>query len=142
MNKKSILLIAVAVLGVIALGIGGFIGFRMFNRSQAGFPGGPRRGFGNQFLVDGERTFGELVSISDNSLTIINQEGEQVSINVGEDTQFFSQDSSLNGLQDLEVGQEVSIFYEIQADGSFLALNIGDFLRLDGNRNIQEHDNN
>lgn len=144
MNKKTILIIAAVVLGVIAMGVGGFVGYRIYSRSQAGFSGGPGRGFGNQFLPEGERAFGEVVSVGDNVLTIINEEGEQVSIKVGGDTQFFSQDSSLNGLQDLEVGQEVSIFYETQTDGSILALSIWDIQRLDGrgNRNIEEHDNN
>lgn len=142
MNKKTIIWIAIAVVGVIALGAAGFVGYRIYNRSQARFPGGPGRGFGNQFRGEGERAFGEVISFGDDTLTIVNQDGEQLSFVVSADTQFFSQESSLNGLQDPEVGQEVSIIYETQPDGSLLALIIADFQRPNGFRNSEAQDNN
>lgn len=125
MNKKKIVWITVAVVGVIAIGAAGFVGYRIYNRSQAGFPGTPGRGFGGRFVREGERTFGEVVSVGNDSLTIDGQNGERLSFSISADTQFFSQDSSLNGLQDLEVGMEVSVIYESQADDELHALSIG-----------------
>ena len=125
MNKKRIVWITVAVVSVIALGAAGFVGYRIYNRSQAGFPGGPRRGFGNRFQEEGERAFGEIISVGDDTLTIDGQNGELLSFNISADTQFFSQDSSLNGPQDLKVGMGVSVQYESQTDGELRALFIG-----------------
>ena len=125
MNKKRIVWITVAVVGVIALGAAGFVGYRIYNRSQAGFPGGPRRGFGNRLQEEGERAFGEIISVGDDTLTIDGQNGELLSFNISADTQFFSQDSSLNGPQDLKVGMQVSVLYESQSDDELSALSIG-----------------
>lgn len=125
MDKKKILWIAATAVAVLVLAIGGFVGYRFYARSQAGFRGGPGRGFGNRFVGEGDRAFGEVVSVGDDTLTIANQDGEQLSFRISAETQFFSQDSSLNELQDLEVGMSVSILYESLGEDELSAISVG-----------------
>jgi len=135
MDKKKILWIAAAVVGVTVLAAGGFVGYRIYSRGQLGFRGGPGRDPGSKFPAEGQRVLGEVVAVTADLLTIVDQEGQQLSFALSEGTEYISQDNALSAVQDLESGMQIFVFYTDSSEGGLNALVIGNGQAPRGARN-------
>lgn len=143
MNKKKIIWVSAIVVGLLVLGAGGFIGYRLLNRGPFGFQFGPGRGFVGRNNESGDRVFGEVLSNSNKVLTLEDQDGNKLEFDTNDDTLYFSPDDTLNTFQDLESGMQVSVLYESQSDGSLTALSIGSGQPSGGSRNFgNQNDDN
>ncbi|MBL7163125.1 MAG: hypothetical protein ISS57_11000 [Anaerolineales bacterium] len=60
--------------------------------------------------VRGQRIYGEIVAIADDSFTMQNQNGEQFTYLVDENTSFRSSEIEEPGITDLQVGAKVAVF--------------------------------
>ena len=127
-NKNTILIIAI-VLIVVALG-GGFFAGMQYQKTQRGtfaaaFGNGNStgaRGFGGGNFQGSRPITGQIVSVSDNTMTVKLSDGSTKIVILSTSTSINKADKG--SISDLKVGDTVATFGSANSDGSITAQNV------------------